>query len=231
MGETNTAATGTKPGEPSAASSDGKTGSTSAPAAFTQADVEKAVSDALAKAGRTEKALKDREAALTPREQAIKDAETRRQQEAEAQEEAALEDVTKDKPEEKLTLQSYKAKLRQEKADFAALKAKHSPVLAALEELGITDAASLRETVTAARTTRLEMDISAAATKAGVSAELLRAKAAKLGVTTAEGLEELAGVMDTKAASEKHDSGANAGGEDISKLSARELIQRGLSKK
>jgi hypothetical protein len=65
-----------------------------------------------------------------------------------------------------------------------------------------------------------------------VSVEVLKDKAAKLGISNVEVLEELASVISKKAAVSAPDSGRTTGGSvDLSKMSAGEMIRRGLEKR
>jgi hypothetical protein len=189
---------------------------TSTPKTFTEEQVVerelKAVSDYASRTGRAEETL-------IKREQTVKEFETRKAKEEQERELAALEAV-KDKPEE-LSIVERRRKLaadirayNAEAEKFQAEKALHTAELAE------------------AKTGRFEMAISGVAEKNNVSGNVLKDWAAKRGITDLGLIEDYASVMPKKTVVIIPDSGKNAGGgEDISRLSPRELISRGLNKK
>lgn len=144
-----------------------------------------------------------------------------------AKEDSVIDDIKDATPEQKAELKAWKAKQRDEVKAFNDLKAKHAPILAALEELGITDAESLRQTIQTSRETSFTQMVNTIAERNNVSAELLKDKAAKLGVKDEAGINELALVMPKKANIPAPDSGKNVGGVDLSKLSPEEKFRRG----
>jgi len=83
-----------------------------------------------------------------------------------------------------------------------------------------------------AKTSRFDMAVAGIAEKNNVSTAILKEWSAKRGITDLSLIEDYAAVMPKKTAVIVPDSGKNAGGgEDISRLSPRELISRGLNKK
>ncbi len=189
---------------------------TSTPETFSEEQVVarelKAVSDYASRTGRVEETL-------IKREQIVKEAEARKAKEEQERELAELEKV-KDKPEELSIIQrrqklagdirAYNAEVEK----FQAEKALHTAELAE------------------AKTSRFEMAIAGIAEKNNVSTAILKEWSAKRGITDLGLIEDYASVMPKKTAVIVPDSGKNAGGgEDISRLSPRELISRGLNKK
>jgi vacuolar-type H+-ATPase subunit I/STV1 len=188
-------------------------GTPDSPRTFTREQVTKQISDALARAGREAKALEAAKADITAREARLKAWEQER-------EDAELGDLTSD-PAEKLTLKAYREKLR---ADRQALNEQ----LSALDKEKAEWEAVIAET----RAAIFGNTASTIAEKHGVSAEVLKDKAARLGISSLEALEELASVMPKKAAVTAPDSGRTTGGSaDLSKMSAGDLIKRGLEKR
>ena len=195
MGDNQTAQTDAKQTQTSATPSETQGASTSQqPETFTKAEVEKMVSDKLAAAGRAAKALESKEKSIRDRESALAKWEAER-------EEALLESVASEKPEEKITLKAFKDKLR---ADKQALTAQ--------QEAFNKERAEWEGAITDAKQTRFESGINTLATKHGVSAEVLKSKATKFGITDMTAIEELAEVMPKKIVAEKPDSGKTTGG-------------------
>jgi hypothetical protein len=177
----------------------------------TKALIEKAIHDDRMKTGRESRAFETAMADITAREAKILKIE----QENEL---AELEKV-KDKPEELSIIQRRQklaADIRVHNAEierFQTEKAQHTAELAE------------------AKTGRFEMAISGIAEKNNVSVNVLKDWAAKRGITDLGLIEDYASVMPKKTVVITPDSGKNAGGgEDISRLSPRELISRGLNK-
>jgi uncharacterized protein YjcR len=160
-------------------SSGGSKGSTSK-AAFTEEQVQKAVNDALAKAGRTAKGFE-------AREQAIRDAEARIEEANRQREEAEVESL-KDDPEglkalkAKQSIQKAQADLKKEKADFEKEKLANAERLSRADEL------------------ELEVNVWKAANAKGVDAEVLKEKCIRYKITSEEDISDLA---DTLAESKK----------------------------
>ena len=174
--------------------------------------IEKAIHDDRMKTGRESKAFETAMADITAREAKILKIE----QENEL---AELEKV-KDQPEELSIIQRRQklaADIRAYNAEvekFQAEKALHTTELAE------------------AKTSRFDMAIAGIAEKNNVSTAVLKEWSAKRGITDLGLIEDYASVMPKKTAAIVPDSGKNAGGgEDISRLSPRELISRGLNKK
>ena len=183
-----------------------------APQTFTQEQVQKQVSDALARAGRAAKDLETRTADITAREIRILKAEQER--------ELAELEAVKDKPEE-LSIVQRRQKLA------ADIRTHNAEV-----ERQRAEWLSHEAEITEAKATRFEVSVMSLAEKHGVSAEVLKAKAFELAITTAEGIAKLAEILPKKTIVPVPDSGkTTGGGEDLSKLSAMELITRGLNKK
>jgi hypothetical protein len=206
--------------------SESKEGSTSTGATktHTDADIQKAISDALAKAGREAKALE-------AREQKLKDIETRekaliQQEEAaqKARDEAELTAILDDP--DKLSVYQYRKKVKEaeevlktEKAKFEAEKASH------------------QEELTFARKVKRSTVMGEIAGEFKDSdPEELEKMADTLGIgSEPEKIRALASVkwakLDTKTeetSEVKPDSGVTNGGNDTSKLSAEEKFNRGL---
>ncbi len=218
MDESKEATKDTKQTSTSAASSEGQKASTSTPQTFTEEQVkareQKAISDALAKAGREAKAIETAKADITAREAKVKQWEKER-------EDAELDRVSNEAPEDqrettKGQLKAYKDRLRAERQEIdkreAALKAKES------EWEGL-----INET----KATKFEVAVFTLAEKYGVSADVLKDKAAKLNITDMEAVEELASVMPKKTVIEEPDSGKTAGG-GIVLEKARDKINAGF---
>jgi Skp family chaperone for outer membrane proteins len=191
--------------------SSGGEGSTSPAESFTKAQLDKAVSDALARAGRSNKDLEAREAKISDGLKAIEE-HNRRQAEAE-------EEKFRNDPDGLAKLR----KDRELKERERRLNDQESLTKAEKEEL-----AQLRQ----------ERAVSKIAKEKGVDADLLMTKSADLGLTDAERISKLA---DTLAALPKEptppaeapktptlhvDSGrSNGGGKDFSKMSGEEKIR------
>lgn len=234
MGETNEAVKDAKPGVTSVTPSTPQAGTTSTPQTFTREQVDKEISDRLAAAGREAKKLEREKAELASGQTELKTWREEQARKAKEAEDAELEDAVANLPEaekgkKKASLQSVQERIRNESKAFNDLKSKHAPTLAVLEELGITDAESLRQAITSARETSFSMTVSTIAERNNVSAELLKDKAAKLKVTDEVGINELALVMPKKAAPGTPDSGKNVGGGgiDFKNMSPAEKIRYG----
>jgi hypothetical protein len=85
------------------------------PRTFTESEVEKIKSDALAQAGRDAKRLAEREKAAEAREKSASEAESRIQKEKDERELSELESAARDDPEEKPKLLDFKRKLADER--------------------------------------------------------------------------------------------------------------------
>lgn len=197
--------------------SSGGEGSTSPSETFTKAQLDKAVSDALAKAGRTNKDFELREARIKEMESRISDFERRQ---AEAEEEKYRNDP------------DGLAKLRKERElreRERRLNEQESLTKAEKEEL-----AQLRQ----------ERAVSKIAKEKGVDADQLLTKSADLGLTDAERISKLADTLaalpkDTTPPPEtpktpplKVDSNRGSGGNgNLDDLSPDEKIRMGLNKR
>jgi hypothetical protein len=171
---------------------------------ITPEQVQKAVSDALARAGREARALDTRKADLDARQQAI--------EEAEAALEAEARKALEGKPEE-LSLYDRRRQMEAEAARLAAeKKAVEAEKAAHAEEL--KQAAALR----------FEMAVLGLANEASVDAGTLK----DTGITDLEALRRVAALLPKKGQAITPDSGKTAGGEDLSRLSPGEKIARGL---
>ena len=159
-------------------SSKGKDGSTSTPQTFDQKTQKKAVSDALAIAGRTSKVLDDRKVSQDAREQKIKDSEAKEGERIKARDAKELEDA-KDDP-EKLTIVQRNQKARNREI---AVKIRE-------EEAKALEAKNKTE-IEAARATRFETDVWEIATKHKVDPAQLK----EIGITDLKQLEGVAKVM------------------------------------
>ena len=215
MDETKTVAMDAKQTLPSATPSDGKTGSTSqATPTFTEEQVkareQKAVSDALAKAGRETKTLETARNAL---EKDKADLAKWKQE----KEDAELDSIAEATPEQKQELKAYKAKLR-EKAQAIAEREK---ALAAKEvEWG--------GKITEAETTKFEVSVYTIAAKNNVSAELLKDWAAKYNISDMELIEDRAALMPKKVVIPVPDTGKTTGG-GTTPEKARDKISAGFA--
>ena len=161
----------------------------------------------------------------------LKDELTKRDHEREdAELDTAVNELPeKDREAKKANLKTVTDRIRAERQQLSDLLSKHSPVLAVLEELGITDAQSLKDTITKARTTQFDMTIATIAEKANVSADVLKDKAGKLKVTDEAGIEELASFMPKKIAPGTPDTGKNVGGgNNFNDMSPAEKIRYGM---
>jgi hypothetical protein len=174
--------------------------------------IEKAIHDDRMKTGRETKEIETIKSDLSAREAKILKAE----QEKEL---AELESV-KEKPEE-LTLTQRRQKLA---ADIRT----HNAEVEKFQAEKATHTAELAE----AKISKFEMAVTGIAEKNNVSVNLLKDWAAKRNITDLALIEDYASVMPKKTVVITPDSGKNAGGgEDMSRLSPRELISRGLNKK
>jgi len=208
---------------------------TGTPSPDIQALIEKAIHDDRMTEGRKLKNVEAREAALTPREKAIQEAEARRQQEAQEREAAELDEALNEVPEaqreaKKANLKSVIQKTQDARKALDADLRQYRPILDTLKELGITDGETLRQTVLTSRATALEMTVFTIAEKNGVSAELLKDKAARLKITDEAGLNEIASVMPKKAEVHEVDSGKTTGGEKPYRLSDIPRIQAEIAR-
>ena len=147
---------------------------------FTKESQAKAVSDALATAGRTAKAIKTREDVLQTKEQRIKDSETKAETKQKERDEAELEAAEGDKDERsrikrKQALRIGELTLKQEREKFESEKAE--------QQVGID----------AAKATQAEIKVFDIATKYGLNADILKDLS-----TDPEQLEKIAKAMSTK---------------------------------
>ena len=212
MGETGQAVVDSQQAESPVVTSQEPKGSTSATATYTEEQVQKRVSDALAKAGRESKAIETARADLAAREAQIKQFEQER-------EDAELDGVDAT-PAEKQTLKAYKDRLR------AAQKAFNEQV-----EVHNKEKALWEGQINQAKETQFETTLNQIAAKHNVSAEALKAKAVKMNLKDEGAIEEIAEIMPKKVIAVTPDSGKGVGGADnLSKLSPRELISLGLKK-
>ena len=213
MGENQTAPADPKQTASSVTASNGQEVSTSQqPQTFTEEQVSKRVSDALAKAGREAKTFEATRADIAAREAKLAEFEAKR-------EEAEFDGIDAT-PQQKLELKAYKDRLRAEKQAY----------LKELEDFK-KEKAEWEGQINEAKTTRFESSVTSIADKHNVSAEALKAKAAKLGITDLEAINELAEVMPKKAVVATPDSGKTTGGSITANMSPRELIAAGLNKK
>jgi hypothetical protein len=222
MGETNEAVKDAKQTSNSATPSTPQTGSTSqeTPKTFTESDMQKAVSDALAKAGRDAKALTEQRALLDKEKTEHSAWQTEREKAQREKEDAALDEATKDAPEQKATLKQYREKLREERRKLDEDRV-------AFEQERTAHSGDIET----AKQTRFEIDVFDAAKAAGVDAQSLKDAATDLSITGQPAIEKLAARMPKKATAQEHvDSGKTVWGEDLSKLSAAEKYQRGRDK-
>lgn len=179
---------------------------------FTPEQVQQQISAALSKAGRASKNLETATAAIAAREAMI--------QKAEQERELAELEAVKDKPDE-LTILQRKQKLAQD------IRAHNTE-----RQAWLVEKASHEAEINEAKATRFEVSVYTIAEKAGVSPESLKEKASEIGLTDVAAIEKLAALMPKKTPATVPDSGKTAGGgEDLSKLTPRELINRGLNKK
>ena len=185
-------------------------GTPTTPQTFTQEQVQKQVSDALARAGRVAKDLETRTADITAREARILKAEQER--------ELAELEAVKDKPDE-LPIVQRRQKLA---ADIRT----HNAEVERRNLEWATREAEINE----AKATRFEVTVITLAEKHGVSAEVLKAKAFELAITSAEGIAKLAEILPKKSILPVPDSGKSVGGEDTSKLSPEEKFRRGVER-
>ena len=217
MGETNATQHDTAQTSASVASSKGAAGSTSGET-FTREQVEKQVSDALAKAGRDAKKLEATRAEIAKQQEDLKNWQAQREAEVEAKELAELEGVTKEKPHELPTLLAYKQKLAaQQKAVREREQALAKQEAENAERLAKATAYEFKETAsTIAAKYQVDLD-----------------KLLETGLTDVVALDKVAALMPKKdAAAFKPDSGkSTTGSPGTQNLTPRELIARGLAKK
>lgn len=191
------------PATPSAATQE----TPKAPPTFTEDQVKKAVSDALAKAGREAKSLSEKETAIAAREKAISEAEARRETEE--------RERLKDKPEE-LTIYDRKRQMDAEAKRIAEEKK-------AIE----ADKASHQAELDEAKALKHEMAVFNLATELNVDANTLK----DTGIADLEQLKKVGAMLPKKSVSVQVDSGKTAGGstltsEMISKMSPDERYAR-----
>mgnify|MGYP001610250318 CR=1 FL=1 len=171
---------------------------------------EKAVSDALAAAGRTAKAFESRETALKAREQAIKDAEVKaeeRQKQKDAEElEAATDDAERSVIQRKQQLRVKEIAFRQKEEEHERKVAEH------------------QAEIDAARATRFETEVWEIAAKHGVDAVWLKG----LGISDMKQLDLIAKGASTQKGIVP-DSGRTMGGGEIP-ASAKGKIRLGWDK-
>ena len=143
MGETKEAKKGTAQGETmtSGQTSSSKKGSTSGgePETFTKEQQDKAVSDALSKAGRDAKSLEERGKTLDARDEALKAREAKQkawEDERDAEEaEAAKSDPERLKAyQDRKSLKTERAKLEEDRATFERDKLQHAELIKAATE-------------------------------------------------------------------------------------------------
>jgi len=177
---------------------------------FTPEQVQQQISAALSRAGRETKNLEIARADIAAREARLLKMEQER--------ELAELEAVKDKPEELSIIQR-----RQKLA--ADIRSHNEEV-----EKRNLEWATRESEVNEAKAIRFELALNGAADKHGVSLEVLKAKAERLGVATPDGIEELAAVLPKKIIMPVPDSGKGTGGEDASKLSPEEKFRRGVEK-
>ncbi len=222
MGEPNEANRGIPP--VTGQSSDGKEGSTSStPKTFTESDIQKAVSDALAKAGRERKSIEDENATLKSQlatnQTLIKEA-----QDEIAKAKSLAETLSKDDPDKKKLLQLI-ADSEKELKDLKAQKT-------ALE----TEKTIWGEDVKNAKEFKLSQTVSkVAADYEGGDEAKLKSLAGIANATTEEAIRKIADTLwtqkaqDTQQQNIKPDPGTtNGGGTDYSKMTSSQLIAKGL---
>lgn len=183
---------------------EGGTTSQDKPQTYNQEQVNKAVSDALAKAGRTDKVFSKREAGLKAREDAI--AEKERQREA-----AELEEAKKDP--DKLAEYQARKSIADERAELERSKAEHEAE------------------IIAAREAQKEITIWQVASAKNVDPERLKELSEELGLEGKERLERLADEMTAKTGTTiEPDSGITTGAKkDLKSLTADEKLNRGFA--
>jgi len=178
-----------------------------APQTFTPEQVQQQISAALSRAGRETKNLETARADIAAREARLLKTEQER--------EIAELDAVKDKPEELSIIQ------RRQK--LAADIRNHN---AEVEKRNL-EWATRESEVNEAKAIRFELALNGAAEKHAVSLEILKAKAEKLGVTTPDGIEELAAVLPKKIIMPVPDSGKGMGRGLLEALAGREIQARG----
>lgn len=209
---------------PKEGDSSGGAGGSTSPKTFTEAQVQKAVNDALAKAGRDAKSFEAREKTIKEA-QAKADEWQRQQDEAEAEKHRDNPDGLK-ALRTKQELKKAQDALKKAQDDFEAEKASHAEKLTRAEE------------------TELELSVWKAAQAKGIDAGKLKEKCLKFGLKTEEQITDMAETMsDGKTSAEEPplhtDSGKGKGGsKDFSTVSfepnapsSQEMISKGLNKK
>lgn len=183
-------------------------GSTPAPETYTKESQEKAVSDALATAGRTAKALTDRETAVQASETAVKAAEAKVAEAQKAKDAAELEAARSDPDQlsavqKKQALKAREDALAKSEAELARSKAEHQ------SDIG------------AAKTSQVEKKAMEIATQYKVDAATL----VKFGGSSPETMEELAKTLvanKTGTTPLLPLTGGTIGGKDLSGLSPKD---------
>jgi DNA repair exonuclease SbcCD ATPase subunit len=168
--------------------SGGKPGTTSEPEAktYTEEEKQKAISDALAKAGREAKALADKEAALNARQEAI-DAKQAEIDEAERRKEAAEFEAAKGDPE---LLRAYQDKQASKKELADILKQKAD--LKKEREVLDRDKADHEAEINEAKEAQHEILVWQVASDKGIDPVRLKNLSVKFKIEGKEQLEELA---------------------------------------
>ena len=176
--------------------------------------IEKARSDALAKAGRDAKALEAREKQIAEREKAHEEWQ-RRQEEAE--EEAARGDAGKLADlQRKRKERDERKKLEDDRAAFEKEKSEHAEKLTRAEEL------------------EQEISVWKAAQKHGLDAEALKEKCAKFGFKTEQQISDFAAELAASGGNRGNlhiDTSEKRGAKDAGDGSPRSLIQEGLKER
>ena len=188
------------------------------PETYTKEQAEKLISDALAKAGRTAKQLEKREAEIKTRDdarQAELDARQKRLDDAEFEAikgDPDLETAYKNKK----RIGDAQKTLDEDRRKLEAEKLEHADRLKTADDMA------------------REISIWKIAIKHNADPAVVKEKADYLGATSEEQVEAIAEMIGSKEVkpSLKPDSGmTRGGGQDLSSLSGRKLIEKGLEKK
>jgi len=200
---------------------------------YTETELNKAISDALAAKGRDAKTLSDREASLNARDEAIKAQEAEIDRIKKQRDEAELDDARHDPT--KLT--AYQARKAREK-DQEDLKAEREALKkdrAALDR----DKADHQAAIQAAQETQLEIDIWEIGGKHGINPVTLKDSMKRLNLSTVEQAEalakELSGTTEKRPPEGETEfnpiSGVTAGHKESSKgKSARQIYAENFRK-
>jgi uncharacterized protein YdcH (DUF465 family) len=222
MGETSDQTAGSLPATGQTSPDGAGTTSTPAPATYSEEDVQKAVSDALAKAGRERKAIEDENATLKGRVSSF-DINLAEIQQDRARLKATLEELGAKDPDKAKVVQKINeldAQIKANKADREKLEA---------ERLQHGEMVKI-----AAERTRADNIKEIAAKYEGSDAAILKELCDKAGIHDAARIKDIAATLWKKPVTAppaiKPDSGITSGsGIDISKLSPTEKIEYGLA--